>query len=380
MKKRMIKMNILIASMCLDIGGAETHVVTLASKLKKYGHTPIVVSSGGIFEETLRENGIEHYLAPLDKKSFGSISSSVELIKNLIKQKEIDIIHAHGRIPAFNCKIVSMLTNTPFMTTAHAKFKDSFVYRHTSFWGKKTICISDDVKEHLVQRFAVNENKITVIENGIDTDLFSKKDLKGCLKEELGMPLDSNIIINTSRIKGLLADMLENIIEAVYKAKKTDDTIQLVIAGDGDDYDRIKAKVNEFNTKNRKVFIHMLGKRKDIDQILNEAVLYIGVARSALEAMSTSLPVIIAGGEGYMGLITKDNIDNAVENNFTGRKNSIPFVAEEVAKDINYMLGNEEYRNELGRLGRKVVEDKYSLDKKVYQTIDLYKSLIKECK
>lgn len=372
-------MNILLATMSLDIGGAETHVITLAEKLKKYGHTPIVVSAGGMFEDILRKNGIEHYIAPLNKKDFASISSSVELIKNLIKQKEIDVIHAHARIPAFNCKIVSMITNTPFMTTAHAKFKDTLVYRYTSFWGKKTICISNDIKDHLINRFGVKENKITIIENGIDIDHFKKIRMDNHLIKELNIDEDSKIVINISRLKGPLADMLEDIIDAVYKARLVDNKIHLVIVGDGDDKKQVQDKVEKMNALFEEPFIHILGKRKDIKEILNSGELYIGVARSTLEAMATSLPVILAGGEGYMGLITEDNIDLAIDNNFTGRSCSIDLDVNELGKEILSIVNERhEYGVNLGILGRKLVEEKYSLDKIVEQTIDIYRSLIKE--
>lgn len=372
-------MNILLATMSLDIGGAETHVVTLAIKLKKYGHTPIVVSAGGMFEEILRKNGIEHYIAPLNKKDFASITSSVELIKNLIKQKEIDVIHAHARIPAFNCKIVSILTNTPFMTTAHAKFKDTLVYRYTSFWGKKTICISNDIKDHLTNRFGVSESKITIIENGIDIEHFKKTRMDNHLVKELGIADDSKIIVNISRLKGPLADMLEDIIDATYRARQVDEKIHLVIVGDGDDRKQVEDKMAEINALFKRPFIHILGKRKDIKEILNSAELYIGVARSTLEAMATSLPVILAGGEGYMGLITEDNISSAIDNNFTGRTCSIDLDINEFGDDILSIVNDrKEYGAELGVFGRKLVEDRYSLDKIVEQTIGIYKSLIKE--
>ena len=375
-------MNILLASMCLDIGGAETHVVTLATKLKKYGHTPIVISAGGMFENILIKNGIEHYTAPLNKKDFSSINSSIELIKNLVKQKEIDVIHAHARIPAFNCKIVSILTNTPFITTAHAKFKDTFIYKHTSFWGKKTICVSEDIKEHLVNNFKVKREKISIIENGIDADIFVKTRPSKNLLDTLSIKEDSKVIVNISRLKGSLAEMLLNVIDATYKAKLVDDKIELIIVGDGDDRDLVNKKVQEVNNKMNKPFIHMLGKRSDINDILNIGSLYIGVARSTLEAMSTSLPVILAGGEGYMGLITKENMALAIENNFTGRTNSIEMNIDDFSEDIiNILKDTEEgLREDLGRAGRKVIIDTFSLDNKVKQTIDIYKSLVKEVK
>ena len=46
-------MKILLASMSMDIGGAETHIVELAKGLVAAGHQVHVVSEGGIFADEL---------------------------------------------------------------------------------------------------------------------------------------------------------------------------------------------------------------------------------------------------------------------------------------------------------------------------------------
>ena len=42
-------MKILMATMGLDIGGAETHIVELAKELKSEGHDIAIVSNGGVY-------------------------------------------------------------------------------------------------------------------------------------------------------------------------------------------------------------------------------------------------------------------------------------------------------------------------------------------
>jgi hypothetical protein len=41
-------MKILMATMGLDIGGAETHIVELSKHLKKLGHDLVIVSNHGV--------------------------------------------------------------------------------------------------------------------------------------------------------------------------------------------------------------------------------------------------------------------------------------------------------------------------------------------
>ena len=45
----MMKQKILMITMGLDIGGAETHIVELSKELKRRGYDILVASSGGIY-------------------------------------------------------------------------------------------------------------------------------------------------------------------------------------------------------------------------------------------------------------------------------------------------------------------------------------------
>ncbi len=372
-------MNILLAAMALDIGGAETHVVALAKGLKKMGHSPIVVSAGGVFVKELEKAKIPHYEAPLNKKDIGSISKSLKIFKDIIKDENIELIHGHGRIPALNGKITSILKGIPFMTTAHAKFKVSFVYRYTSFWGEEVISVSEDVKEHLINKFSVKPEKITLITNGIDTTRFTKGLDISAQRKELRLRDDTMKVIYSSRIAGSLAGLTKMVIEAAKEIYKENDKIEFIIVGDGEDFKEIYESAEKVNAECKDKFIHMLGKRTDMPQILSLGDTIICVARTALEAMACEKPVILAGGEGYMGLLSEENMETAISNNFTGRTTSEEVSVEKLKHEIIKLLhpSKKERRKELGNLGRNVVVDKFSIENMVRETVDIYYKLLK---
>ena len=58
-------MKILLLTDKMDIGGAETHVFSLARELHRAGNRVAVASSGGALALSL---GLPHYTLPLDKK------------------------------------------------------------------------------------------------------------------------------------------------------------------------------------------------------------------------------------------------------------------------------------------------------------------------
>ena len=97
--------NILLSLMQLNIGGAETHVVELAKELKRKGFNVIVTSNGGVYVKELEEYGIKHYSVPLQNKNPFNMAKSKRLLKKIIRDEKIDIVHSHARIPSFILRI-----------------------------------------------------------------------------------------------------------------------------------------------------------------------------------------------------------------------------------------------------------------------------------
>ncbi|WP_202710516.1 glycosyltransferase [Sporosalibacterium faouarense] len=372
-------MNILLVAMGLDIGGAETHVVSLAKELKNIGHNPVVISSGGVYVDELLDKNIPHYDAPLDQKDIKSIIKSLTMMKKAIKDEKIQIIHAHGRIPALIGKIISILNRLPFMTSAHAKFVHGGLYKYMSFWGEEVISVSEDIKNHLMDNFGVDEEKITIITNGIDTDKFSFSENVSTLYKDIGLKENSKKIVYISRIEGNLATLLELVIEVGQDLYKDNKDIELIIAGSGDDFERIQKLVNEVNSRFDKPFMYLLGKRTDIADIMSLGDVAICVSRTALESMACKRPVILAGGEGYMGLLNKDNIELAISNNFTGRTVENNITKESLENDIKQVLYelDSEDRRDLGVLGRSTVEKYFSIKSMTEETLTIYERLLK---
>ena len=52
------KRTILMATMGMDIGGAETHIVELSKELNRRGYRVIVASNGGVYVPELEQAGI----------------------------------------------------------------------------------------------------------------------------------------------------------------------------------------------------------------------------------------------------------------------------------------------------------------------------------
>ena len=92
-----------MATMKLDIGGAETHIVELSKALKRKGIEILVASNGGAYEAELAEAGIPHFRVELHSKSPSCMKKAYLKLKNIITENNVDVVHAHARIPGFLC-------------------------------------------------------------------------------------------------------------------------------------------------------------------------------------------------------------------------------------------------------------------------------------
>ncbi|NLX02286.1 MAG: glycosyltransferase family 4 protein [Syntrophomonadaceae bacterium] len=373
----MEKTTVLLALMGLDIGGAETHAVVLARHLQEMGYKVVIASNGGVYEEQIRLNGIKHYHVNLTSRNPLTAMQSVCRLCRLVKQERIDLIHAHARIPAFLCNIVSRYYHIPFITTAHAAFRSNFLLRWLSVWGEYTIAVSNDIKEYLTRTFAVNPDQITVIYNGIDAEVFTPQVDYGPVARELGLNENCRKIVCVTRLDNQLADVVLHLIDAVELLSKQYSPLALVVAGSGNRLREVLKYAREKNKALGRNVIHVLGKRTDIAQLVNMATVFVGISRAAMEAMACEKPVVLAGWWSFIGLLEPDKVPILKENNFTGRSFSQPVTPRLLADEIArvFELDEAELRNQ-GKWNRGLILEEYSSKAMAEETAAVYESIL----
>src|SRR5215216_7265446 len=87
-------MRILLAAKTMGVGGLERIVVGLARELQNRGHQLWVVSSGGSLVDELRRAGTTHVAAPLEITSPIGVAQAARLIRRLILEQQIDLVHS----------------------------------------------------------------------------------------------------------------------------------------------------------------------------------------------------------------------------------------------------------------------------------------------
>lgn len=363
-------MKLLLITMGLDIGGAETHIVELACELKRRGYDVVVASNGGVYVEELEGVGIKHYTVPLHTKNPVCMLKSCRLLKKILKEEKIRLVHAHARIPAFIAGKMCRKLGIPFVTTAHWVFSTRFGLKYITDWGEKTVAVSEDIKRYLIDNYKIASSDITVTINGINTNKFSSEIPFDDVAEEFGIRKDAFRIVHVSRIdysREAVAFILAKIMPEI---KKIIPNAQLIIVGGGNAFDDLKAVADSPD-------IILAGPRRDINKFVSAADLFVGVSRAALEAMAAGKPAIVAGNEGDIGLFSPEKLEEAIAGNFCCRGCPLP-TGESILSSIKeYYNLPEAEKNALSEFCHHMVSTRYSVKKMADDTEIAYNTVFK---
>lgn len=367
-----MKYKILMTTMGLNIGGAETHIVELSKELKKRGYDILVASNGGVYVDELVKAGIKHYNVPLNTRNVVKMYRSLRLLRKIINKEKVDIVHSHARIPGFVTGLLHHSLDFTFVTSAHWVFNTAHGLKYLTNWGQKVIAVSEDIKQYLIDNYNTPEDDIYVTINGIDTDKFSPDISGGDIINEFGLDNKFPIVSYVSRMDSDRAMVAEQLIDISELLGRKIEGIQFLIAGGGDVFDKLKEKADAVNSKLGRKCIVMTGARTDINKIVAAGDIFVGVSRAALEAMSAAKPVIVAGNEGYIGIFSEDKLLTAQENNFCCRgceMSSHERLADDIVKLIS---ADANTKSALGQYGRDVIFEFYSVSKMADDCIKMY--------
>lgn len=370
--------NILITTMRLDIGGAETHITELAKGLSQVGFNVAAASAGGVYEKELIESNIKVYHVPLDNKKPHNVVKAYNQLHNIIEKEKIDLVHAHARIPGFICGLLHKKMGFPFVTTAHGTWKTGYGLRYITNWGQKTVAVSEDIRKYLLDNYKIEDKNIKVTINGIDTEKFSPEVDCSDIMTELSLTAKDKKIVYISRFDSDRSYIINKLLEIIPELSKRVQNLKVVMVGSGNLLDMVKEKAAGINSSIGQNTVIVTGSRTDINKFTALADLFIGFGRSSLEALSAGKPLILAGNEGYIGILDENSLDAAVKSNFSGRGKS-KAESESMKNDIvNILQMSEEEKSKLGGFGRSLIENSYSVKRMVQDNIEVYLQLLEQ--
>ena len=323
-------MKIMMLAAGFDIGGAETHILELSRTLIKKGAQVTLISDGGAYIGRAEEIGIHCILAPTRRQTPSSFIKCREIILGELDRVHYDVVHAHTRYVAVLANLLLKGRRTPLVVSAHLCFSLGLKGK-LSRWGDATLAVSEDIRDYLINDCGVDKEQIILTKNGIDGDVFRK-----CTPS-------AKRIIHISRLdrgRSLTAKLLA---DAAVKILHRHPEYEILIGGDGDDFDDVRGHVLAANEALGFRGVKLLGKLTNISQALSLGQIFVGVSRAALEAAAVGLAVVVSGDEGYGGILCKENFDALAKSNFCARGYEAA-TKELILRDVLELVENEKLR------------------------------------
>lgn len=364
-------MNILILANHFNPGGISSYILSLAQGLTAKGHKVYVGSSGGEWVERLKKNNIEHIKLPLRTKSIISpkLLFAYCVLRRIIKEKKIDIIHSQTRVSSVLAYWLSRKTAVPFISTAHGFFRPRWVRLRFPCWGDLVIAISQAVKEHLIVDFKIAPDKIRLVHNGINVKSNQKPVTSNQkeIKEKFGLKEGPvvGIIARLSEVKGhtYLIQAMKKVITQIPKA-------QLLSVGDGAIKKELEDLARSLGILERARFVPAVADTREALSVMDVFVmpsLQEGLGLSIMEAMLSGLAVIASSVGGIPSLIKDGQTGILVE----------PKDAQALAKAIISLLKDNKKASELGKNARELIIKEFSLERMIQETEEVYQECLR---
>jgi len=357
-----MKKNILICGEHLNDGGVETAIVNEALILKENGHNVYVLAEKGIYTKILEKAGIENIDFKMEFKNGFDIEKS-EKIVNIIRQKEINEAHIHKFISIPACLPAFILANIPYVVHLHEGLTTSYDWimnLYSSYRdmlnmylknAHKIIAITENVKKYNMNLFKIPENKYLVINNSINLKLFNNDKMK------INFPIKKFLII--SRLSKEKEQSIKNGIDLFAKYSKCLKGCTLRIVGSGPILEEIENYIKERKYNN----IEFVGTSSEVEKEIINSDIVLGLGRCIIEAMACKKMCCIIGYEKLKPIIKKENISQAMFENFSGR--GLP--DENIDSIIKQIRGiNRRELKEIVNENYEVVKEKLDLEKNIY--------------
>ncbi len=226
-----------------------------------------------------------------------------------------------------------------------------FLYRHSDH----IVVVTPAFEDYLAKHWRVPREKISVIENGVETDLFAPG-VAINLRRELGA--EEKFVVSYVGTIGM-AHGLETIIQAAAHLRDTNPEIVFLMLGEGAEKERMMAMAREHSLRNLR-FVDQQPREKipgficasDVCLVLLKKadVFKTVIPSKMLEFMSCARPVILGVDGQARAILEESKSGITIE----------PENAEALANAIRHLAANRDIACELGKNGREFVVRQFS--------------------
>ena len=359
-----------------QIGGGESHLLSLVENLDKEIFEPIVLSfTDGPMIDRLKGMHIPvhiiHTLKPFDFTKW-------KQVKQLLQQEKIELVHAHGTRANSNVLWAARSLGIPVIYTVHGwSFHPDQkpLVRNIRILGEKYLTsktklnISVSRSNQQSGKDYIHSFQSIVINNGIDLRKFNPGLHFKNLRAELKIPADKILVLFIARFTSHKQPLA--LIEAFAKAQQQNPELFLLMVGDGDQKEEAKELISKLNMQDH---IRLESFRQDVPDVLNAADIFVllslweGLPIGLLEALAMGKAVIATNVDG-----TSEIIEDGKNGVLVDTSNLVSNLTKELVE-----LSKDKFRREsFSKEAIATITERYNAENMTREIERVYKKLLK---
>ena len=365
---------VLILENELGMGGLEKKLYDFVARIDKshYRVTVCCFKHGGYLKKAFVDLGTPFY-DRIQKHKYDIFA--LGRLMRILQRERIDLLYT---VPHPNALILSHLAKLTgrverVVVSIHGTGAENGgrmfrAYQKPFLSGvDRFIAVANSHGQYLSEVERLDPSKIEVIHNGVDLEAFAPGEVDSGLREELGVDRDTRLVTTVATLKPL--KRIDLLLEAARAVLEDTHDVRFVIVGEGGEHDRLASRAASLGIADHVVFT---GFRTDVGRILRSSDLFVLPSRTeafpnvVLEAMASGLPVV-ATDVGSVGEMVEDG------------RSGVMVPAGDVGalqEAVKALLGDTERMRAFGDRGRKIVEEKYTLEQMCSKREALFSELL----
>jgi glycosyltransferase involved in cell wall biosynthesis len=230
----------------------------------------------------------------------------VRLLRLIQHSGPFDVVHGHSSKGGAIARIAGRWFGIPTVYTPHSLVISSpelsragtiaytLIERALGRWAtRRIIAVSADERDFIIKHKLLPENRIAMIENALDVEDFElfRKEENHNNTDRTEITFGSTMRFSPQKAPGHLVEAFGRLVELLPHVP-----VRLVIAGDGELYNKVKSQVEASGLDEK---IDLIGWKTDVKVVLRNIDVFVvsslyeaGASYSIIEAMAAKLPIV----------------------------------------------------------------------------------------
>jgi glycosyltransferase involved in cell wall biosynthesis len=352
------------------VGGGEISLLQLIRALDRSQWKPVlIVPHEGAVAKEARGSEISTFVVPLPAVSDTSMASlsSVRALWRIINQEDAQIVHANGTRAMMYGGLAAKFARRPAIWHVRVADSDGWLDRALYQLSAKVIVNSEAVSRRFTWGTA---DHVRCIHNGVDTVWFSPRRPSSKHRAALGLSECDRVVVSVGRFVAYKG--YEDLLDATAILHRQDTGVHWVLVGDGELRSDLVRQSEKLGMSQH---VHFMGWMEDIRETLALADVFVlpshgeHFGRVLIEAMAMEKAVVATDSGGVPEIVSHGETGWLVEAGHPDR----------LAQAVGRLLCDGTEARQFGESGRRVVENRFSLQGHVHHVQSLYQELMGVC-